>query len=166
MDYGLVGDLVKTAARVESLTKYYGVRLLVTRHTFAKLSAPPHTFSGSGHGWMVRNGCLIFWRSSASNSIKFAQGSFAEEGLPQPAEVTLGRGFIRMIRPARYAETAMLVRLQPYDPNKIPVLMTHGLQDTPATWAPLHQNQEGMEEADRILRLNLRTDDVVSSLLH
>lgn len=46
-------------------------------------------------------------------------------------------GFIRLIRPAKYADTAMLVRLQPYDPNKIPVLMTHGLQDTPATWAPL-----------------------------
>ena len=46
-------------------------------------------------------------------------------------------GFIRMIRPGNYADTARLVRLQPYDPNKIPVLMTHGLQDTPATWAPL-----------------------------
>jgi pimeloyl-ACP methyl ester carboxylesterase len=46
-------------------------------------------------------------------------------------------GFIRMIRPEKYAYTARLVRLQPYDPNKIPVLMTHGLQDTPATWAPL-----------------------------
>ena len=47
------------------------------------------------------------------------------------------RGLIRMLRPGNYADTAMLVRLQPYDPNKIPVLMTHGLQDTPATWAPL-----------------------------
>jgi pimeloyl-ACP methyl ester carboxylesterase len=46
-------------------------------------------------------------------------------------------GFIRMIRPEKYAYTARLVRVQPYDPNKIPVLMTHGLQDTPATWAPL-----------------------------
>ena len=46
-------------------------------------------------------------------------------------------GFIRMIRPGNYADTARLVRLQPYDPNKIPVLLTHGLQDTPATWAPL-----------------------------
>jgi pimeloyl-ACP methyl ester carboxylesterase len=46
-------------------------------------------------------------------------------------------GFIRMIRPEKYAYTARLVRSQPYDPNKIPVLMTHGLQDTPATWAPL-----------------------------
>jgi len=46
-------------------------------------------------------------------------------------------GFIRMIRPAKYKNTARLVRGQPYDPNKIPVLMIHGLQDTPATWAPL-----------------------------
>jgi pimeloyl-ACP methyl ester carboxylesterase len=46
-------------------------------------------------------------------------------------------GFIRMIRPEKYAYTARMVRLQPYDPNKIPVLMVHGLQDTPATWAPL-----------------------------
>ena len=46
-------------------------------------------------------------------------------------------GFIRMIRPAKYAATAGLVITQPYDPNKIPVLMTHGMQDTPATWVPL-----------------------------
>jgi class 3 adenylate cyclase/CHASE2 domain-containing sensor protein len=41
MDYGVVGDLVNTVARVESLTKYYGVRLLVTHETFVKLTAPP-----------------------------------------------------------------------------------------------------------------------------
>jgi len=36
LDYGLVGDTVNEAARVESLTKYYGVKLLVTRDTFAQ----------------------------------------------------------------------------------------------------------------------------------
>jgi class 3 adenylate cyclase/CHASE2 domain-containing sensor protein len=41
MDYGVVGDLVNTAARVESLTKYYGVRMLVTRDTSAKLTTSP-----------------------------------------------------------------------------------------------------------------------------
>ena len=46
-------------------------------------------------------------------------------------------GFIRLIRPEKYAYTARLVRVQPYDPTRIPVLMIHGLQDTPATWAPL-----------------------------
>ena len=43
----------------------------------------------------------------------------------------------RMLRPAKYAETARISRLQPYDPNKTVVLVIHGLMDTPATWTPL-----------------------------
>ena len=43
LDYGLVGDLVNSAARVESLTKYYGVLFLITREAYAKLAAPPVT---------------------------------------------------------------------------------------------------------------------------
>jgi adenylate cyclase len=39
LDYGLVGDTVNEAARVEALTKYYGVRLLVTRDALAQFSA-------------------------------------------------------------------------------------------------------------------------------
>jgi adenylate cyclase len=39
LDYGLVGDTVNEAARVESLTKYYGARLLITRDTFAQLQS-------------------------------------------------------------------------------------------------------------------------------
>lgn len=38
LDYGLVGDTVNEAARIESLTKYYGVKLLVSRDTFAQFS--------------------------------------------------------------------------------------------------------------------------------
>ena len=38
LDYGLVGDTVNEAARVESLTKYYGVKMLVTREAFAQFS--------------------------------------------------------------------------------------------------------------------------------
>jgi class 3 adenylate cyclase/CHASE2 domain-containing sensor protein len=41
LDYGLVGDLINSAARVESLTKYYGVLFLVTREAYIKLSDPP-----------------------------------------------------------------------------------------------------------------------------
>ncbi len=40
LDYGLVGDTVNEAARVESLTKYYGVKLLVTRDAIAQFTAP------------------------------------------------------------------------------------------------------------------------------
>ncbi len=43
----------------------------------------------------------------------------------------------RMLHPAKFAETARISRLQPYDPDKTVVLVIHGLMDTPATWAPL-----------------------------
>ncbi len=43
----------------------------------------------------------------------------------------------RVFRPVKYAETARIARLQPYDPNKTVVLVIHGLADTPATWAPM-----------------------------
>lgn len=39
--YGVVGDLINAAARVESLTKYYGVLMIITREVYAKLSTPP-----------------------------------------------------------------------------------------------------------------------------
>jgi class 3 adenylate cyclase/CHASE2 domain-containing sensor protein len=41
LDYGIVGDLINAAARVESLTKHYGVLLLITRETYSRLSHPP-----------------------------------------------------------------------------------------------------------------------------
>lgn len=41
LDYGLVGDLINAAARVESLTKYYGVLFLITREAYAKISVRP-----------------------------------------------------------------------------------------------------------------------------
>ena len=43
----------------------------------------------------------------------------------------------RLLRPGKYAETARLARLQPYDPAKIPVVFVHGLMDSHATWAPM-----------------------------
>jgi len=38
LDFGLVGDAVNEAARIEALTKYYGVKLLVSRETVAQFS--------------------------------------------------------------------------------------------------------------------------------
>jgi pimeloyl-ACP methyl ester carboxylesterase len=46
-------------------------------------------------------------------------------------------GLIRLLRPDKYADTARLTRLQPYDPNRTPVIFVHGLQDTPASWASM-----------------------------
>ena len=43
----------------------------------------------------------------------------------------------RMINPEKWAETAQLSRLEPYNPNKAVVLVIHGLMDSPSTWAPM-----------------------------
>lgn len=40
LDFGLVGDTINEAARIESLTKYYGVTLLVSREIFTLLTSP------------------------------------------------------------------------------------------------------------------------------
>ena len=52
----------------------------------------------------------------------------------------------RLLRPAKYAETARISRLQPYDPNKTVVLVIHGLMDSPATWTPMINNLRGDKE--------------------
>jgi pimeloyl-ACP methyl ester carboxylesterase len=46
-------------------------------------------------------------------------------------------GFARLMRPEKYADTARLIRLQPFDPRRTPVIFVHGLQDTPVSWVPM-----------------------------
>jgi pimeloyl-ACP methyl ester carboxylesterase len=46
-------------------------------------------------------------------------------------------GVPAMLEPERFASKARLIQVQPYDPQKIPVLFVHGLQSTPVTWVPM-----------------------------
>jgi pimeloyl-ACP methyl ester carboxylesterase len=55
----------------------------------------------------------------------------------------------RLLRPEKYAETARIARLQPYDPNKTVVLVLHGLMDSPATWAPMINHLRADEQIRR-----------------
>jgi pimeloyl-ACP methyl ester carboxylesterase len=48
-----------------------------------------------------------------------------------------------LLRPEKFAETAHIFRLQPYDPNKSVVLVIHGLMDSPATWTPMINELHG-----------------------
>ena len=52
----------------------------------------------------------------------------------------------RLLDPEKFAHTARLARLQPYDPTKIPVVCVHGLMDSPATWTPLIVNMRADPE--------------------
>ncbi|MCF6313682.1 MAG: alpha/beta fold hydrolase [Verrucomicrobiales bacterium] len=47
----------------------------------------------------------------------------------------MGRGM--MFKPTQHLSQARLARLQVYNPNKIPVILIHGLGDSPAIWAPM-----------------------------
>lgn len=42
-----------------------------------------------------------------------------------------------MLDPEKFADKTGLIQVQPYDPNKIPVLLVHGLQSTPVSWTPM-----------------------------
>jgi pimeloyl-ACP methyl ester carboxylesterase len=46
-------------------------------------------------------------------------------------------GFASMIRPFAVSRKPQIYLLDPYDPNKIPLLMVHGLQSTPVAFAAL-----------------------------
>ncbi len=47
-------------------------------------------------------------------------------------------GLARLLHPSRYDNTANLNFIQPYDEKRIPVLLVHGLDSTPATFAPMY----------------------------
>jgi hypothetical protein len=49
----------------------------------------------------------------------------------------------RVLNPEKYAQSAAIERLQPYNPNKIVVLVIHGLKDSQATWTPMINKLRG-----------------------
>lgn len=57
----------------------------------------------------------------------------------EPAKHELSRA----LNPEKFAHTAAIERLQPYDPNKTIVLVIHGLMDSQATWIPMINKLRG-----------------------
>lgn len=55
-------------------------------------------------------------------------------------------GLPRLLHPTKYAATAGISRLEPYDPNKTVVLLVHGLMSSPATWFPMLNHLQSNEE--------------------
>lgn len=49
----------------------------------------------------------------------------------------------RVLNPEKYANTAAIERLQPFNPNKTVVLVIHGLKDSQATWTPMINKLRG-----------------------
>jgi pimeloyl-ACP methyl ester carboxylesterase len=49
----------------------------------------------------------------------------------------LGAGIFNLLRPGRFTGRPRIVFLQPFDPDRIPVVLVHGLMSTPRMWEPL-----------------------------
>jgi pimeloyl-ACP methyl ester carboxylesterase len=58
--------------------------------------------------------------------------------------------FSRLIDPEKFAHTAAIERLQPFDPTKTVILVIHGLMDSQATWTPMINTLRG----DPVIRKN------------
>jgi hypothetical protein len=61
----------------------------------------------------------------------------AGDQLKERAQRLAKSGFISMIRPAAMERKPQIYLLDPYDPNKTPLLMVHGLQSTTVAFATL-----------------------------
>jgi pimeloyl-ACP methyl ester carboxylesterase len=48
-----------------------------------------------------------------------------------------GQGFANMLRADRFAGKPRIVFLEPFDPDKTPLLLVHGLMSTPRAWLPV-----------------------------
>ena len=58
-------------------------------------------------------------------------------------------GLPRLLHPAKFAATTRIARLEPFDPDKIVVLLVHGLMSSPATWLPLINHLRADEDVRR-----------------
>jgi pimeloyl-ACP methyl ester carboxylesterase len=81
--------------------------------------------------------------------------SFDDDSVPLAADFTVPLAVMlqqtdpgkhelwRVLNPEKYAHTATIERLQPYNPNKTVVLVIHGLKDSQATWTPMINKLRG-----------------------
>ena len=63
--------------------------------------------------------------------------AFMMQNSPEPS------GLEGMMNPAAWEKLTRLYMLQPYDPDKIPVVFVHGLLSSPTTWAPMFNGLMG-----------------------
>jgi hypothetical protein len=110
-----------------------GLAVPVTAALDFKPSAPA--------GGRVRDATLALYDPTRRETVRVAGAQrplAADFGAPLAyyPEPGLLLGFMAMIRPANYEERAGLYMLEPYDPDRIPVILIHGLTSIPQMWVP------------------------------
>jgi pimeloyl-ACP methyl ester carboxylesterase len=103
----------------------------------AALDFTPSTLAGG----QVRDATLTLYDPTRRETIRVAGASrplAADFGAPLAyyPEPGLLLGFMAMLRPANYENRAGIYMLEPYDPDRIPVILIHGLTSIPQMWVP------------------------------
>ena len=92
-------------------------------------------------GGRVRDATLALYDPTRRTTVRVAGAQrplAADFGAPLAyyPEPGLLLGFMAMIRPANYENRAGLYMLEPYDSDRIPVILIHGLTSIPQMWVP------------------------------
>lgn len=74
---------------------------------------------------------------TAHGDLKVAMNLEAPLAATQVTGPRLGSGLLNLLRPGGFGGNPRIVFLQPFDPDKTPVVLVHGLMSTPRMWAPL-----------------------------
>lgn len=100
---------------------------------------------------------IEFSNPLANETVKLSGRTLSSEAdFTAPLALGLARerpeklGVPALLDPERFANKGGLIQIEPYDPNKAPVILVHGLQDTPAVWTPMVNSFW----ADSIIRRN------------
>jgi pimeloyl-ACP methyl ester carboxylesterase len=118
-------------------TKYFLPRVGLAVPVTAALDFTP---SASTAG-RVRDATLALYDPTRRTTVRVAGAQrplAADFGAPLAYYPNPGLqlGFMAMLRPEKYENRAGLYLLEPYDPDRIPVILIHGLTSIPQMWLP------------------------------
>jgi pimeloyl-ACP methyl ester carboxylesterase len=121
------------------------VRHLTPEHAAALFTAPVIYYGVTGIVEFEGSRCVVSIRDPLAaetvtvdgHTYPMAANFTASLAMVLAQEKPQKLGLVRLLQPEKYAATARVARMEPYNPNKSVVLFVHGLMDTPATWVPM-----------------------------
>ncbi len=140
------GTYVKEDATKDGIgAPLVAIRHLTVEHAAALFTAPAIYYGVTGIVEFEGSRCVLSVRDPLAmetvqvegHTYPIAANFTASLAMTLAQEKPQKLGLVRLLRPEKYASTARVARMEPYNPNKTVVLFIHGLMDTPATWVPL-----------------------------
>ncbi|MDZ4848847.1 MAG: hypothetical protein SGI77_06110 [Pirellulaceae bacterium] len=156
IDYGIGVPLIavrKKRTNEEAADRYYPDGLSFPVTALLRVSSPSiHPESSSSH----RYPCVLELHDPlVSNDVHFAN-----RRVPLQTDLSTPLGFfldnpqfrektnptLGLLNPNQTQKNRGIYMLEPFDPNRIPVVMVHGLASSPLTWMPMFNDLRSFEE--------------------